>query len=177
MLKRITLLIFAIVLAIFAVHAQTGQGTIKGKMLDKATKEPLPFANVVVFKGGAQIAGTQTDFDGKYTFTALTPGKYEVRATYVGYQKISLTGVVVNSGKITYADIKADQGVTIDDFVKVGYKIPLISKDQTSSGATVDRETISKLARSFCGINCGYCWWGFFTRRWEWSIKYKGCSE
>lgn len=142
MLKRLAFLMFTVVLSI-AASAQSG-GTIKGKMIDKVTNEPLPFANVVVFKGGAQVAGTMTDFDGNYSISALTPGSYTIQASYVGYQPIKLEGVVVNDGKITFANVKAGQGIDMDVFEVVEYEVPLISKDQTSSGGTVTRDDIEK---------------------------------
>ncbi|MCB9361115.1 MAG: carboxypeptidase regulatory-like domain-containing protein [Flavobacteriales bacterium] len=143
MLKRLAFFMFAM-MVVFIANAQSG-GTIRGTMTDKVTGEPLPFANVVVFKGGAQVAGTMTDFDGKYSISALTPGSYVIQASYVGYQPIKLEGVVVNDGKITFADVKAGQGIDMDVFEVVEYEVPLISKDQTSSGGTVTRESIDKM--------------------------------
>jgi len=146
MLKKLAVLV-SVLFAVSIAMAQSGQGTIKGKMLDKDNGEPLPFANVVLMKGGSQVAGSMTDFDGKFTFTALTPGKYDIQATYVGYQPIQVADVVVNAGQITFVkDIKASSGSeNLDEFVVVAYEIPLISKDQTSSGGTVTAEDIKKM--------------------------------
>ncbi len=143
MLKRLAVFTFSMMLALL-VQAQSG-GTIKGKMIDKSTNEPLPFANIVVFKGGAQVAGTMTDMDGKYTVSALSPGTYEIQASYVGYQPVKMSGIIVNDGKITFSDIKAGQGIDLNSFELVDYEVPLISKDQTSSGGTVTREDIAKM--------------------------------
>lgn len=147
MLKKLTVLV-AVIFAVTVSYAQVGQGTIKGKMVDKSNGEPLPFANVVVLKGGSQVAGTMTDFDGKYTIPALTPGKYTLQATYVGYQPIKVDNIVVNSGKITIVpDIKAGQGagISLDEFEVIEYEVPLISADQTSSGGTITREDIARM--------------------------------
>jgi outer membrane receptor protein involved in Fe transport len=145
MLKKLTLLVTVFFTVSFAI-AQSG-GTIKGKIVDKDNNEPLPFASVVLKKGGAQIAGANTDFDGAYSFPALTPGKYDLEATYVGYQSIKVAGIVVNSGKITFVpEIKASSGAqNMEEFVVTEFKIPLISKDQTSSGGTVSSEDIKKM--------------------------------
>ena len=143
MLKRLAFFMFAMMI-VFVANAQSG-GTIKGKMTDKVSGEPLPFANVVVFKGGAQVAGTMTDFDGNYSVSALTPGSYTIQASYVGYQPIKMEGVVVSDGKITFADVKAGQGIDIETFEVIEYEVPLISKDQTSSGGTVTSEDIAKM--------------------------------
>lgn len=145
MLKKLAVFV-AVIFSISIAYAQTGQGTIKGKMLDKQTGEPLPFANVVVMKGGQQIAGAQTDFDGKFTIPALSPGNYDLIAKYVGYQDIRVNGVVVNNGQITFVpDLKAGQGVDLAEFEVIEYEVPLISKDHTSSGGTVTRENIAKM--------------------------------
>ena len=53
----------AIFLLTFSVAvAQTG--AIRGKILDKTTKEPLTFASVVAEMNGTQVGGAQSDFDG-----------------------------------------------------------------------------------------------------------------
>ncbi|MGB0887922.1 MAG: carboxypeptidase regulatory-like domain-containing protein [Vicingaceae bacterium] len=145
MLKKLAFLV-AVLFTVSVAFAQSG-GTIKGKILDKDNGEPLPFASVVLMKGGSQVAGATTDFDGKFTFPALNPGKYNLQATYVGYQPIKVAGVIVNGGKITFVpDIKASSGAeNLDEFVVVEYEVPLISKDQTSSGGTVTAEDIKKM--------------------------------
>ncbi|MCO6498991.1 MAG: carboxypeptidase regulatory-like domain-containing protein [Vicingus serpentipes] len=147
MLKKLAVLL-TVFFTVSITIAQVGQGTIKGKMVDKANGEPLPFANIVVLKGGSQIAGTMTDFDGKYTIPALPPGQYTLQATYVGYQPIKVDNIAVNGGKITFVpDIKASQGagVDLDEFEVIAYEVPLIDKDQTSSGGTITREDIAKM--------------------------------
>ena len=145
MLKKLALLVSVFFTVSLAV-AQSG-GTVKGKIIDKENNEPLPFASVVLKKGGSQIAGVTTDFDGKFSFPALTPGKYDLEATYVGYQPIKVAGVVVTGGKITFVpDIKASSGAeNLEEFVVIEYEVPLISKDQTSSGGTVTAEDIKKM--------------------------------
>lgn len=144
MLKKLAVFV-ALLISVSFAYSQS-QGTIKGKMLDKETGEPLPFANVVVMKGGQQVAGAQTDFDGKFTIPALNPGNYDLIAKYVGYQDIRVNGVIVNGGQITFVpDLKAGQGVDLAEFEVIEYEVPLISKDQTSSGGTVTRENIAKM--------------------------------
>ncbi|MEA3477553.1 MAG: hypothetical protein U9R60_05200, partial [Bacteroidota bacterium] len=63
MLRNLLLTIGIILTANVLVFSQTS-GTLKGKVIDKTTKEPLPFVNIVVDLGGEQINGTTTDFDG-----------------------------------------------------------------------------------------------------------------
>ena len=78
MSRRIGLVLFCLVFSICA-FAQTG--TLKGVLTDAISGEPVPFANVVAFKNGSQVAGTTTDFDGNYTIKPLDPGNYDLKST------------------------------------------------------------------------------------------------
>jgi outer membrane receptor protein involved in Fe transport len=122
------------------------QGTLKGKITDKATNEPIPFANIIIEQGGKQSGGTTSDFDGNYTIKPIPPGKYDVKATYVGYKPIMITNVVITGNAITFEDIQMEStSINIETFEVIDYKVPLISKDQTSSGGTVTSEEIAKM--------------------------------
>lgn len=126
------------------VFSQSGE--LKGKLTDKDTKEPIPFANIIVEQTGKQFGGGTTDFDGNYTIKPLPPGRYDVKATYVGYKPLMIKGVVINSNTISFNNIMMEStAITIAEFEVKDYKIPLINKDQTSSGETVTSEEISKM--------------------------------
>lgn len=56
--------------------------TVKGKITDAATGDPIPFVNVI-FKGTA--IGTTTDFDGNYSVTTAQPTD-SIVASYIGYK-------------------------------------------------------------------------------------------
>ncbi|MCB0481881.1 MAG: carboxypeptidase-like regulatory domain-containing protein [Flavobacteriales bacterium] len=148
--------LFALLVIIFSLfsiaHAQ--QGSIKGKILDTETGEPLPFVNVSIEQGGNLITGASTDFDGVYVVKSLSPGKYDVKVKFVGYKPMMRTDVVVNSDKITFLDIKMETtAVEMEAFIVEGYKVPLISKDNTTSGGTMTSEEIDRMAtRSAAGV-------------------------
>ena len=121
-------------------------GTLKGKIVDKDTKEPIPFANIVIELGGSQQGGATSDFDGNYSIKPINPGKYSVRTTYVGYQSIQINNVLIRSDKITFLDLELPSTATnLEEVVITDYKVPLISKDKTSSGGTVTAEEIEKM--------------------------------
>ncbi|MBL8000612.1 MAG: carboxypeptidase-like regulatory domain-containing protein [Flavobacteriales bacterium] len=122
-------------------------------MKDKKSGETLPFVSVVVENKGTRVAGGQTDFDGNYTIKPIDPGTYDVIVSYVGYQPMKQTGVVVNSNKITFLDIELSSGVELQEFEVVKYQVPLIDKDGGASGGTVTREQIAKMPqRSAAGL-------------------------
>ena len=121
------------------------QGRLKGKITDD-TGEPVPFANVIIEKGGSQMGGASSDFDGNYDINPIPPGTYTLKASCVGYNAFQVNNIVIPANKITYYDIKMVGGtISLDAVIVIDYEIPLISKDNTTSGESVTAEEIAKL--------------------------------
>lgn len=62
----------------------TSAQTIKGKVIDAETNEPIAFANVF-FVG--TLIGSTTDLDGNFSFDVEKPGRFDLAVTYVGYKE------------------------------------------------------------------------------------------
>ena len=118
-------------------------GSLKGKITDKNTGEPIPFANVVAEKNGNLVSGVTTDFDGFYTIKPLDPGNYNLKVSFVGYGQTTLEGIVVSSNKISFRDIQLSEGISIDEVVIKDEK-PLLDQDNLG-GKTVTAEEIKAL--------------------------------
>ena len=73
------------------------KGTLIGVIQDKEFNDVLPFANVIV-KGTNN--GTTTDFEGAYELT-MEPGNYVIVFSFIGYETVEVTDVVINPGKVT----------------------------------------------------------------------------
>ncbi|MDX9750494.1 MAG: carboxypeptidase regulatory-like domain-containing protein, partial [Flavobacteriales bacterium] len=130
---------------VLTLQAQTGSGSLRGKITDSKTGEPLPFVNVVLERSGQQVTGSASDFDGGYDIKPIDPGTYDVVVTYVGYQPHKRTGVIVNANRITFLDLQLTQGIELKEFEVVQYTVPLIDRDGGASGGTVTREDIAKM--------------------------------
>lgn len=91
--QRITILSFFLLLfpSLFAQD-----GFIRGTVYDDVLAEPLP--GVTVFLEGT-IIGAMTDFDGKFSITAPA-GKYNMRVSFISYETINISDIVVESGKV-----------------------------------------------------------------------------
>ncbi|NQV03230.1 MAG: carboxypeptidase-like regulatory domain-containing protein, partial [Bacteroidia bacterium] len=147
MLRNLLLAIGIVLTSSVLVFSQSGSGSLKGKIVDRQTKEPIPFANIVVESGGVQIGGSTSDFDGNYQIKPISAGKVDLKATYVGYRDYVMKGIIIFVDKITFQDVELETATTTLMEVEVlDYKVPLISKDQTVSGGTVTQEEISKMA-------------------------------
>ncbi|NEN23978.1 TonB-dependent receptor plug domain-containing protein [Cryomorpha ignava] len=145
MLRNLYLLGLVFLLSTSSLLAQVGAGTLKGKLTDSETGEPLPFVNIVLQSGDQQVAGGSTDFDGNYTIKPIPPGSYNVLISYVGYNAKRIEGVIINNSKITFLDIDMDSGIKLTEFEVVEYSVPLIDKDGGSTGGTVTREDIARM--------------------------------
>ena len=144
-MNRSLLLLLALVLGTFSVFAQVGAGSLKGKLTDKNSGEALPFVNIVLLRNGTNVGGVATDFDGNYTIKPIQPGSYDVKVSSVGYNAQSIEGVVVKGNKTTYLNIELTSGVDLEAVEIVKYSIPIIDKDNTASGETVDRKQIAAI--------------------------------
>lgn len=60
------------------------QGTVKGKVLDRATNEPLEFINVAVTKRGDTkiLTGAITDATGSFQILDIPVGEYTLTASF-----------------------------------------------------------------------------------------------
>ena len=135
----------ALVLVTCTMTMAQAQGRLKGKITDE-TGEGVPFANVIVEKGGTQVGGASTDFDGNYDINPIPPGTYTLKASCVGYNAFVMNGLVIPANKITFYNIKMQSGsISLDEVTVVDYAIPLISADNTTSGASITAEEIAKL--------------------------------
>jgi len=92
------LLLLAVIWMLASVAASFGQstGAITGRVVDEATKEPIPFGNVVV-KG--TTFGTTTDYRGSFTVPRIPPGIYTLVVTVVGYRAGKAEAVEVKTGE------------------------------------------------------------------------------
>ncbi|MBN1338406.1 MAG: carboxypeptidase-like regulatory domain-containing protein [Bacteroidales bacterium] len=144
MLRNLLLTFGIFITASMLVFAQSG--ALKGKVVDKETKEPIPFANIIVELGGTMIGGATSDFEGNYIIKPIPPGKYDVKSTYVGYKPMMVKGMVIGADQIRFFDIEMEStAIAIEEFVVTEYEIPLIDKDQTQSGGTITSEEITKM--------------------------------
>jgi iron complex outermembrane receptor protein len=85
-----------------SVFAQTA--TLRGKVTDKESGEVLPGANVVVTSANVQT-GAATVVSGEFEVRNLPPGTYTVTVSFIGYEKKTMTEVVLAAGETTTLDV------------------------------------------------------------------------
>ena len=149
MLRKIYLTVILAFLSVFA-FAQTG--TLKGVINNEMTGEPIPFANVVIEKNGVQSGGASSDFDGNYTIKPIEPGNYTVKATCVGFGTVEITGVIISANKITFQDIKLQEGIAIGEVKIIAFTKPLLDQDNLSGETKTAEEIVALPTRSVASV-------------------------
>ncbi|MCX7606589.1 MAG: carboxypeptidase regulatory-like domain-containing protein [Bacteroidia bacterium] len=126
------------------LFAQQDAGKVRGVVRDKVTREPLGFATVVLLQNGVVKGGVNTNENGEYSIAPVSPGTYDVRASYAG-KTFTISGVVVTANRTIVLDINMESSVETETQVIVDYKVPLFEKDETVTGKTITIEQIQKM--------------------------------
>ncbi len=124
------------------VVAWTQSTVLTGNVSDG--KEALIGATVKVSKGADFVRGAITDYNGDYRIQ-LDAGTYDVEYAYTGSQTQRITGIRVLNGQITTQNVTMSSSTLLNEVEIVGYKVPLIQQDQTSSGQTLTSDQIKNL--------------------------------
>jgi hypothetical protein len=143
MLRKLSFLIAALGLSALVMSQS---GVLQGEVKDASNGEPVPFANVSILDGSSTVTGGMTDFDGKYNIRPIPAGTYTVEVTYMGFNTVRLNNVQIPAGRTTFQNFELSPAAEILAEVEIiEYKVPLIDKDQTESGATITSDDIAKM--------------------------------
>jgi hypothetical protein len=150
-MKRLATIGFALVLcALVPLSNALAQGTtasITGQVLDE-TGEPLPGANIVATHQptGTQY-GTATNPNGRYTILNMrVGGPYTVMASFVGYQSVEETGIVLELDEKRTLDFTLRPRTEEMDAVEVvARRNDVISKNRTGAATNVSEDQIDEL--------------------------------
>jgi outer membrane receptor protein involved in Fe transport len=125
----------------FVLQAST-TGKISGMVVDKATGEPLPGANVIVL---GTTLGTAVDMDGYYTILNLLPDLYDVEFNYIGYKKVTITDVRVQIDQTARVNVEMEVEAIEGETVTVIAERDLLRDDVATSVVAVTGEEVETL--------------------------------
>lgn len=86
------------------LFAQTG--TIRGTVTDALTNAPIPFATIFVLNANK---GATTDENGNFTLTELTPGLYDLRASFLGYRDATRFEIQVTNARPVFVEFQLEE--------------------------------------------------------------------
>lgn len=117
-------------------------GKLKGTIKDNETGEPLVGANVLL---EGTTLGAATDINGEYFILNISPGSYNILASYIGYQKQKITNIAISVDRTTQTNILLSSETITTEEVVVSGKRDVIETDRTNTAAYISSEQISNL--------------------------------
>lgn len=149
---------FFILLCCLCWNVFAAEYQIKGVVIDKSTRQPLEFVNVLVVGLGI---GASTDANGNFLITQVPPGIYRLQAFFLGY-KTELTPEYRVNHVTPYVQIELEEEnaslnevvVTASPFQKVpespvSLRVIGLQEIEKAPGANRD---ISKVVQNYPGV-------------------------
>ena len=138
--------------------------SIRGSVVDHATKKPIAFASIVLLNTNPLI-GTTADSLSNFTISNVPVGRYDLKVTCIGYEPAIIREVLVSSSKGTFLTLELDENITMLSELVIR---PRVNKEQPLNAmATVSARMLSveeakryaggfddpaRLATSFAGV-------------------------
>ena len=94
--------------------------TIRGNVLDKSVKNPLPGANIELVS--KLTASAVADATGNFVLEKVPVGRHTLRITYIGYKPGVLQNILIESGKQLVLSIEMEEEVSTGKEVVVQSK-------------------------------------------------------
>ncbi len=110
MKKIYTLLAFLFFTGLYST-AQLVTQTIRGTVTDKETLKPLEGVTVAVRKDSTILGGTATDETGSFRIEKVPVGRVDVVVSFVGYKKVYIPNLLINSGKEAVLNIEVESSI------------------------------------------------------------------
>jgi len=110
---KIKSFIFLSIIILFsgALSAQITQ-TIRGKIIDQESNFPLIGVNITVSSVVDMPMGASSDIDGSFRINNVPIGRQDLIVSYLGYQDVVMSDIIVSSAKEIILDIKMEETFT-----------------------------------------------------------------
>ena len=138
---RKTIVVIAALLIVGVQLFAGTDGTIRGQVSD-VEGAPLPGAQIYI---KSLEVGAVADVNGNYIILNVPVGTYSVTVMMMGYQKQTVSDVIVQMDRSMWLNFKLPVESQIGDEVNVVAERPLVEKASTAKKVTVDSEAIASL--------------------------------
>ena len=109
-MKKNHLLILAFLLLPACIFSQPLSQSIRGRVIDKATQQPLIGANVVVLNTSPAVGAT-TNAEGWFKLENIALGRVSIDISYIGYRNVTLNNLFLISGKELLLTVELEEEV------------------------------------------------------------------
>ncbi len=140
--RNLFLLAILILITVVSLPAQN-VGKLSGVVKDAESGEPLVGCNITII--GTTI-GASTDLEGTFFILNIPPGKYDIQASIIGYQRTVQRDVIINSGRTTPIEFRLSSEALIQQEVIIQAIRPDVEPEKTSTSAIIRPEEITSVA-------------------------------
>lgn len=148
---RFKILLLCFFSSLTFLHAQTqgnNPGSVSGKVIDKNSKEPIPYVNISIKQGEKVVTGGITQDNGNFSIKNLALETYTVEIQFIGYKKeirtIKLTSddksanlntisIEEEAVQLKGVEIVSERSTVVQ---KIDRKVVNVGKDLIASGNT-----------------------------------------
>jgi len=117
----------------YSAAAQTGE--IRGIIIEKSTGEAITGAGVTI---ESLSSVTSSDLNGNYSLHVAS-GLYTVRFSFISYQTVEVSGVIVEAGKTTEVNVAMEEaimgieGVVVTAVRRMNSEVAMIASTRTAN--------------------------------------------
>lgn len=135
------LVLICLLLAVSGLFAgETGR--IIGKITDLDTKQPLAGVNIIV---EGTTLGAASDNNGNYLISNIPSGNQTLTASYIGYEPVKMTNVLVISDQTITINFSLRSTVIPVGAIEISAERPLIVRTQASTQRVITTDQFDKL--------------------------------
>lgn len=132
---------------------------IKGRVIDKISREPIPFASIRMVGDSTKMA--MTDTTGVFTFAQLNTGTYRFTVTNIGYKTVTTPEYMLTNNAL-FIEVEMEENTNQLQSVVVGANVfrrfpetpvslRLIGLQEIEKSPGANRD-ISRIVRSYPGV-------------------------
>lgn len=148
MLKRALIIGLMFLLPVCLYAGTTGK--IIGTVVDKATGEALPGANVLI--EGTSL-GAATNAQGGFIILNVSPGSYSLKASFIGYEPVIMENIRVSVDLTTEVDFQLPTEAIEVQSISIVAERPLVNKNSTNETHIMTAEDIENMPiRTYAGV-------------------------
>ena len=149
---------------LFFIHfaiAQSPLQTIRGIVTDIDSDIVLAGVSLAILDSDP-LVGTSTDESGKFRFGKLPVGYYNIQVSFIGYETLTLSQLLLESGKELVLQIKlSEKTETLNEVLLIGKRVEPSSINPVSVNTITQEEVLrfpgtfydpSRLAMAFAGV-------------------------
>lgn len=131
-----------VLLIVCAGGAHAQQASLSGFVTNESSGRPLELVNVVLRAEDGELRGATTNRDGLYLLTSITPGRYELLVSYVGYETFVDTLYFADGESKTVNPTLRPSGEELDEVLieteRLGGGVAVTAGQQTIRAADIE---------------------------------------